>query len=57
MLSVSDNGVGIPEAVDLAKTSTLGLQLVTLLTGQFGGSVAIRRANPTEFVVSFSIEQ
>lgn len=42
MLSVSDNGLGIPEVVDLTKTSTLGLQLVTLLTGQLGGLVAIR---------------
>jgi PAS domain S-box-containing protein len=56
VLSVADDGVGIPESVDPAKTSTLGLQLVTLLADQLGGKIAIRRSDPTEFVLSFAIE-
>ncbi len=56
VLSVTDDGVGIPESVDTSKTSTLGLQLVTLLADQLGGKVAIRRSNPTEFVLTFPIE-
>jgi PAS domain S-box-containing protein len=56
VLSVADDGVGIPEGVDLTKTSTLGLQLVTLLADQLGGKIAMRRSDPTEFVLSFAID-
>jgi PAS domain S-box-containing protein len=55
MLSVSDDGVGIPDTLNLEQTSTLGLQLVTLLTDQLGGDVEIRRKNPTSFVLRFPI--
>jgi len=56
VIAVADDGVGIPDSVDLAKTSTLGLQLVTLLADQLGGKIAIRRSDPTEFALSFAIE-
>ena len=55
VLSVADNGVGIPEGMDMARTSTLGLQLVTLLTGQLGGTISTRRSDPTEFVLTFAV--
>lgn len=56
VLSVADDGIGIPERVNLAKSSTLGLQLVTLLADQLGGKITMRRSDPTEFVLSFAIE-
>jgi two-component sensor histidine kinase len=56
MLSVSDDGIGIPEKVDLDGGLTLGLQLVMLLTDQLGGELTIRRANPTRFGVAFEIK-
>jgi PAS domain S-box-containing protein len=56
VLSVADNGIGIPEGTEMSKTSTLGLQLVTLLADQLGGKVAMRRSDPTEFVLTFAIE-
>ena len=56
VLSVSDNGIGIPEDVGLSKTSTLGLQLVTLLSDQLGGQITMGRSDPTEFVLRFPIE-
>jgi PAS domain S-box-containing protein len=56
MLSVSDDGVGIPPDLNLAQSTTLGLQLVTLLTDQLGGELEIRRANPTRFILRFPIE-
>jgi PAS domain S-box-containing protein len=55
VLAVSDDGVGIPEDLDLATTQTLGLQLVTLLTDQLGGALEIRRADPTRFMLRFPI--
>jgi PAS domain S-box-containing protein len=48
-LSVEDNGVGIPDDLDLDQTATLGLQLVMLLTDQIGGEIVIHRSNPTRF--------
>ena len=53
VLSISDNGQGIPEDLDLAKTDTLGMQLVHLLTDQLNGELTIHRANPTAFVLRF----
>ena len=55
ILTVSDNGIGIPETVDLTQTGTLGLQLVTLLADQLGGTIDLNRRNPTRFVLRFPI--
>ena len=49
VLCVSDNGVGIPDDLDIAQTATLGLQLVWLLADQIGVEVTIQRSNPTRF--------
>ncbi|MFA7382579.1 MAG: PAS domain-containing protein [Desulfurivibrionaceae bacterium] len=38
-LAVSDNGAGLPQGFDPFASSTLGLQLVTNLAGQLGGSL------------------
>jgi PAS domain S-box-containing protein len=55
LLSVTDNGNGIPEDLDLLGTETLGWQLVNLLTEQLGGSIEINRANPTVLALRFPI--
>jgi PAS domain S-box-containing protein len=49
VLSVSDDGVGIPDDLDIAQTTTLGLQLVGLLADQLGADLTIQRVNPTRF--------
>ncbi|MDR3435820.1 histidine kinase dimerization/phosphoacceptor domain -containing protein [Telmatospirillum sp.] len=56
-LSISDNGVGIAADLDIASTETLGLQLVTMLTDQLGGTLQIKRANPTRFLLHFPIDR
>jgi two-component sensor histidine kinase len=56
-LSVSDNGVGIPESLDIGNSGTLGLQLVLLLTDQLGGNLSINRSNPTRFLLRFPINR
>lgn len=56
-LMVSDDGIGIPDDLDLERTVTLGLQLVTLLTDQLGGAVSIQRANPTRFALRFPVQR
>ena len=46
-LLVRDDGVGIPEDVDTHQVKTLGLQLVTSLSKQVGGSVEFRSDHGT----------
>ena len=55
LLRVSDNGVGIPEDFDVQQTTTLGLQLVSLLVDQLAGEVVMQRANPTAFSLRFPL--
>ncbi len=53
-IEVADNGVGLPENVDLDDTGTLGLELVHTLIEQLDGSVCIERGEGTKFVISFN---
>lgn len=53
-LTVSDNGTGIPEDMDIRVTASLGLQLVTNLTEhQLQGTVELLRNGGTEFRIHF----
>ena len=56
-LSVSDDGVGFPQGFDMEQTTTLGLQLVTMLVDQLGGDLIVDRANPTRFTVQFPLQK
>lgn len=53
VLVIGDNGVGLPETVDLGKGNTLGLQLVQVLTRQLKGSIAVDRSAGTRFELRF----
>ena len=55
VLSVTDNGVGIPADLDLANATTLGLQLVSLLADQLAGKLTVNRSNPTSFRLQFTV--
>ncbi len=57
VLSVSDDGVGIPQQLDIEQTDSLGLQLVTLLAEQLGGRLSVQRANPTRFLLRFPVQK
>ena len=53
-LYIEDNGIGLPEALDFRKVSTLGLHLVHILAeDQLGGRVRIVRRNGTAFHLVF----
>lgn len=52
-LEVCDNGVGISEDIDIAKTESLGLQLVTMLTEQLSGTLELDRHAGTRFKIMF----
>jgi len=53
VLSVKDNGVGLPEGLDYKDTESLGLQLVCTLTEQLGGSIEVESGVGSEFRISF----
>ena len=53
-LVVADNGVGLPESIEVGKTGTLGMQLVSTLIEQLNGTVVVGREGGTEFVITFS---
>jgi PAS domain S-box-containing protein len=52
-LTVSDNGVGIPENLDLRNTDSLGLTLVNALAAQLRGTIDLNREKGTRFVITF----
>ena len=53
-LTVSDNGSGFPENIDLENPDSLGLQLVQLLAAQLEGEIEIKRNQGTEFEIRFA---
>jgi two-component sensor histidine kinase len=54
MLTVKDNGIGLPPGFDLGKTQTLGLKLVNFLgKHQVRADIDVRSENGTEFVFRF----
>ena len=57
VLSVSDNGVGIPENLDIEDLESLGLQLVTSLVDQLDGELELKRNNGTEFTIRFKVTE
>jgi two-component sensor histidine kinase len=57
VLTVSDNGIGIPEDIDIENLDSLGLQLVISLVEQLDGELELKRANGTEFTIRFTVEE
>ena len=49
VLMVKDDGVGLPEDLDIADTPSLGLQLVNTLVKQLDGTIEVGRKDGTEF--------
>jgi PAS domain S-box-containing protein len=48
-ISVADDGIGVPEGLDLRSAQTLGLQLVYMLTKQMKGDVVLHREGGARF--------
>jgi two-component sensor histidine kinase len=52
-LRVTDTGVGVPAELDIHQPRRLGWQLVTLLTQQRHGVLALERDHGTRITVPF----
>lgn len=57
VLTVKDNGVGMPESLDIQNSESLGLQLITTLVDQLGGKLDVKKDRGTEFVIEFAVEE
>jgi PAS domain S-box-containing protein len=55
VLTVSDNGIGIPKDLDIENLDTLGMQLVTSLVDQLDGELELKRDKGAEFIIRFTI--
>ena len=54
---VHDDGVGLPPDLDIKKTQTLGMQLVTGLIAQLYGDLRVERDGGTGFFIDFPLQQ
>jgi len=54
-ISVQDNGVGIPESIDVGTSNGFGLQLVYMMTKQLQGTIKIERNSGTKFILEFNL--
>jgi two-component sensor histidine kinase len=58
LLSVGDNGPGLPADFDMAKSKGLGMRVVMALAKQLGGNITHRSgADGTEFILSIPISR
>ena len=54
MFSVIDNGIGLPDHIDVENVKSLGLTLVTALTDQLSGVLTVKRNKGTSVSVEFA---
>jgi two-component sensor histidine kinase len=57
VISVSDNGIGVLEYLDIENLDSLGLQLVTTLVEQLDGEIELRRDKEMEFIIRFTVKE
>ena len=57
VLTVADNGIGLPEDFDLPRAQSLGLQMVTALVQQLDGTLEIKRDMGTVWSITFPGEE
>jgi PAS domain S-box-containing protein len=53
VLTVSDNGIGIPADINPENSETLGLQLISILVDQLDGKLELNRTQGAEFIIKF----
>jgi two-component sensor histidine kinase len=57
LLTVSDNGIGLPEEFDIHTSESLGLKIVSTLVDQHYGKLKVNRKNATEFKIIIPLEK
>lgn len=54
ILKISDNGIGLPENLNIEKATSLGMKLIQVLTDQIDGELTSNNNNGTLYTLSFS---
>jgi len=54
-MTVSDNGIGIPDEIDYRNTESMGMQLIVTLVSQLKGTINLNSGEGTIFRITFSI--
>ncbi|AKB17960.1 PAS domain S-box protein [Methanosarcina sp. WWM596] len=57
ILTVSDNGIGIPENLNIEHIDSLGIQLINALVDQLNGELELKRNDGTEFTMKFTVTE
>jgi two-component sensor histidine kinase len=57
ILIVSDNGIGIPEDLDIEDLDSLGIQLINTLVEQLNGELELKRNDGTEFAIRLAVTE
>ncbi len=57
ILTISDNGIGVPDGRDLSSEGTLGFEIVKVLVNQLGGSIELSKSGGSTFKIEFGEEQ
>jgi two-component sensor histidine kinase len=55
VITIQDDGVGIPEDFDIAKSTGFGMRLVRMMSQNIQGTIKAERNNGTKFTLEFSI--
>jgi two-component sensor histidine kinase len=53
MLTVHDDGVGLPQGLDVRQTTSLGLRIVHLLAAQLDGTLTFESRGGTTITLAF----
>jgi glucose-6-phosphate-specific signal transduction histidine kinase len=56
-LTISDNGIGIPEDIDIVDLDSLGIQLIITLIEQLDGELKLKRNKGTMFIIKFTVTE
>ncbi|SEO64249.1 Two-component sensor histidine kinase, contains HisKA and HATPase domains [Mucilaginibacter gossypiicola] len=57
LLTIADNGKGLPENFDLRKATSLGMEMMKALSKQLGGSFTIKGLAGVTIAIEFQIEE
>ncbi|OPX64450.1 PAS domain S-box protein [Methanoregula sp. PtaB.Bin085] len=57
VLTMQDNGIGLPPDLDWRNSPTLGLRLVGLLVGQLKGTIDLDRTAGTKFTIAVTLPE
>lgn len=54
-ICVEDNGIGIPDSIDIQNSSGFGLQLAGMMAQVLCGKIKVEKNNGTKFILEFNL--